>query len=188
MARELYPYKSGPIEPIAKPGDMVGIWVNKTYNFYSVEYIDTIPMSDPVQTDMGALAAGATAAQPTQLTLLEMPDKEFGQFRCMVLDDISVVLSQGRADQRHKLNTRVSTYTRFGGMMDPCGHETEFYVYYNNWAFMTPTNQTDYALTQSRVNFWGFRYVLEEQTQYSWKSSPKALPTAWTRVPAGAHL
>ena len=183
---QLYPYKAGPIEPIVLPGEIVGIWVNKVYQFYQVLYIEGIPRSDPLEIDFGALAAGASSGV-TQLTLLEMPDKEFGQFRVIVEDDISALLYQGRADQRHKLENRVATYTRFTQLHDPCGHQGEFYVHEDNYAFMDVTNQTDYALTQSRVAFYGFRYVLEELTEYSW-TKPRNLPETWTRVPATAHL
>lgn len=182
---QLYPYKAGPIEMVVMPGEIVGVWVNKVYNFFRVEFIEGYPRSEPLEIDFGALAAGGVSAV-TQLALLEMPDTEFGQFRAEVLDDLSVILFQGRADQRHKLFTRVATYTRFNAIKDPCGHEGEFYVHEDNFAFMQAQNQTDYALTQSRVAFWGFRYVLDPLTEYSWKD--KRLPTAWTRVPATAHL
>ena len=182
---QLYPYKAGPIEPIVMPGEIVGVWVNKVFNFFRVDYIEGFPRSEPLEIDLGAVALQGQSAI-TQLGLLEMPDTEFGQFRAEVLDDISGILFQGRADQRHKLFTRVATYTRFGAIKDPDGHEGEFYVHENNWAFMQAQNQTDYALTQSRIAFWGFRYVLDPLTEYSWKT--KTLPPAWTRVPATAHL
>ena len=180
---QLYPYKAGAIEPIVMPGETVGVWVNKVYNFFKVLYIEGIPRSEPLEVDLGAVAAGGQSAV-TQLTLLEMPDVEFGQFRAQVLDDVSSILFQGRADQRHKLFTRVATYTRLNN--DPDGHEGEFYVHEDNWAFMQAQNQTGYALAQTRVAFWGFRYVLEKLEEFSWKK--QTLPAAWTRVPATAHL
>jgi hypothetical protein len=184
---QLYPYKSGAIEPIVLPGEIVGIWVNKQFSFYEVDYIEGTPRSDPLEFDFGALAAGATTAV-TQLLLLEMPDNEFGQFRAAVLEDISVILYQGRADQRHKVRNRVATYTRYTDLFDLDGHTGEFYVFNDNNAFGQATNQTDYAILQARIAFWGFRYVCTELPQYSWTSSPKKLPATWTRVPATAHL
>jgi len=103
-----------------------------------------------------------------------------------VLDDVSVILYQGRADQRHKLQNVVATITRFSPLFDPCAHQTEFFEFEDNWAFLQATNQTSYALTQARVAFWGYRYVLEVLSQYSW--AKQALPEVWTRVPATAHL
>lgn len=182
---QLYPYKAGPIEPIVLPGEIVGIWVRKQYSFFEIDYIEGILRSDPLEFDFGAIAAGAPTAV-TQFALLEMPDNEFGQFRASVIDDISVVLYQGRADQRHKLNIRVATYTKFTDLFDPDGHEGEFYVFHNNNAFGQATNQTDYAVVTARIAFWGFRYVLTPLTQYSWRE--KRMPTVWTRVPATAHL
>jgi len=183
---QLYPYKAGPIEPVVQPGETCGIWVNKVYTFYKVDYIENIPASDPLEQDFGALAAGAQTAGAIQLNLLEMPDVEFGQFRVRVIDDIACVLFQGRADQRHKTNVRVGSYTRFTNLIDPCGHSTEFFVHEDNWAFIQGTNQTDYAITQARVGFYGFRYVLEYLPEFSWKD--KKLPATWSRIPATAHL
>jgi len=182
----LYPYKPGPIEYIALPGEIVGIWVNKVYEFSKVLYIEGLPRSNPLTIDLGAaLGAGAVTAI-TQLTLLEMPDLEFGQFRAEVLDDAEVILYQGRADQRHKLHTTVATYSRFLRHSDPDGHTGEFYIFEDNYAFMQATNNTDYALLHARVAFWGFRYVLQALEQYSWRK--QVLPDNWTRVPATAHL
>ena len=182
---QIYPYKPGPIEYIAMPGETVGVWVNKVYEFFRILYIEGLPRSNPLLINLGAPGAGAQTAV-TQLTLLEMPDLEFGQFRAEVLDDVEVILYQGRADQRHKLHTRVATYSRFLRREDPDGHTGEFYVYEDNYAFMQATNNTDYALTQARVAFHGFRYVLETLTQYNWRA--QKLPDAWTRVPGTAHL
>lgn len=183
---QLYPYKPGPIEPIVMPGEIVGIWVNKVYHFRQVVYIEGIPISDPITVDLGAVAAGATSAV-AQLTILEMPETEFAQYRALVLDDLSFLLFQGRADQRHKVNNAVATYTRFTNLHDPCGHTTEFYVFEDNFAFMSANNQTDYGLTLARAAFYGFRYVCgDELKQFSWKEGK--VPEHWTRVPATAHL
>lgn len=195
---QIYPYKPGPIERIVVDGEYVGIWVNKVYKFYQVEYIEPLPESDPIQINLGAIAAaaGGAAGQTalTQLTLLEMPDREFGQFRMRVIDDFAAWLFQGRADQRHKLANAVAICSRFTDLKDPCGHTTEFYVHENNWAFLQGFNQTDYALTIARVNFYGFRYVLSEEIK-NWPIGSKTplkypdnIPEHWTRVPATAHL
>lgn len=184
---QLYPYKAGPIEMIVMPGEIVGVWVNKVYNFFKVDFIEGIMESEPIEIDLGAVLAGAASAT-TQLALLEMPTSEFGQFRARVLDDISAIVSQGRADQRHKLFTRVATLTRFTSLHDPCGHTTEFFVHEDSFAFLQAQNQTSYNLAQTRVAFHGFRYVLEPLTEYSWTAKPQRLPPSWTRVPATAHL
>jgi len=181
---QLYPYKAGPVEPIVLPGETVGIWVNKQYTFSKVVYIEGVTRSDPIEFDFGAVNAGAGPTAITQLALLEMPDNEFGQFRCIPIDDLSFILYQGRADQRHKLNLRVATYTRFTELTDPDGHTGEFYVYEDNWAFMSATNQTDYDVTTARVAFYGFRYVCDLLPEFTAKNPPRE----WTRVPATAHL
>jgi len=182
---DLYPFRAGLIEPIVLPDQIVGVWVNKVYKFYKVVYIEGTPHSDPLEMDFGALAAAISTAV-TQLALLQMPSKEFGQFRGFVIDDVAANLWQGRADGRYKLGNRIARLTRWTDLRDPCGHTTEFYVHEDDFAFMQVLNPTDYALTQTRVAFYGFRYVLEDTPEYDWKT--KKLPPAWTRVPATAHL
>jgi len=191
---DLYPYKPGEIESIVLPDQTVGVWINKVYKFYKVVFIEPIPRCDAIEFDFGALAAGVTTAI-TQLNLLEMPDREFGQFRGFVIDDIAVNLWQGRSDGRYKLNNRNGRLTRATDLRDPCGHTTEFYVHEDDFAFMQVLNPTDYDLTQTRVAFYGFRYVLEVAVdasgrQYVWSPGKPEnhLPAAWTRVPATAHL
>jgi len=181
---QLYPYKAGAIEPVVLPGETVGVWVNKWFTFYEVVYIEGVPRSDPLEFDFGAIAAGGVTAV-TPLLLTEMPDNEFAQLRAAVIDDFTVILYQGRADQRHKLRNRVATYTPFTALFDPDGHTGEFYVFEEQHAFGQATNQTAYAMTTARMVFWGFRYVLEQLKQYTW---PNKVPATWTRIPATAHL
>lgn len=184
---ELHTYKAGPVEQVVMPGEMVGVWVNKVYEFYRVLYVEGLMRSDPVTIDLGALAAAAQSVM-TQVTLLQMPDQEFAQFRMEVLDDVEVSVYQGRADQRHKLFTRAATLTRFQPLFNPCANISEMYEFEDNYIFLQAINQTGYALTQARVVFWGFRYVLEIAEEYRWNKGNGPLPPVWTRIPATAHL
>jgi len=181
----IHTYRGGPIEQIVMPGETVGIWINKVYQFYKIAFIEPLMRSDPITMDIGALAALGQSAI-TQVGLLQMPHEEFAQVRMEVLDDVSIIVYQGRADQRHKLQNVVSTLTRFSPLFDPDGHQSECYEFEDNFLFLQATNQTAYALTQARVVFWGYRYVCEPLTQYNW--AKQMLPEVWTRVPATAHL
>jgi len=182
---ELMPFKAGPIQPVAMPGETLGIWVNKVYYFYSLLYLEPVLASDPLVIDFGALAAG-TWTGVTQLTLLEMPDVELGQFRAFTLDDFHAYLWQARSDGRQRTKQAQACISLFTQLNDPCGHQTEFFVHEDDFAFVNGLNPTSYPLTQSRMGFYGFRYVLEKLTQFNWDK--KILPTVWTRVPATAHL
>ena len=183
---DLYPFKSGPIEPICLPGQIVGIWQKKNYVFGRVVYIEGIPPSDPIEVNLGAIAAGGTSAI-VQTVALSLSDDEFGQFRCKVKDDICAMLWQARPDGRYKLRNRNARVTRWTNEQDPCGHTTEFYVYEQDDAFHQALNPTAYNLTQARLVFWGFRYVIDhfDTDRYSY---PNNVPAQWTRVPATAHL
>jgi hypothetical protein len=169
------------------PGEIAGVWVNKTYRFLQVEYIEGIMRSDPLMVDVAAGAGLAVAANSgiLQLTILEMQTNGFGQYRAAVIDDFTALLYQGRADQRHTTHQTVARYDRFTALHEPDGHVGEFYVHEDDWAFVQATNPTDYALALCRMAFWGFRYVCEELNKYKW---PDTLPPQWTRIPATAHL
>ena len=183
----LHTYKAGPIEQVVMPGETVGIWVNKVYEFYKVVYVEGILRSDPVTIDLGATTVAAPITALTQATLLQMPSEEFAQLRMEVLDDVQVAVYQGRADQRHKLFTVASVLNRSQPLFDPCAHITEMYEYEDNYIFLQATNLTSYPITQARVAFWGYRYVCDPLgDQYSWRKG--VLPPNWTRIPATAHL
>jgi len=183
---QLHTYKAGPIEQIVMPGETVGLWVNKVYEFYKVQFVEGIMRSDPVALNLGAPAALGGVSAITQLTILQMPDLEFAQLRAEVLDDVSVLLYQGRADQRHKLQNVVATFSRMNREFDPCAHLTEFYEFEDNFAFVQAINNTAYVPAAARIVFWGYRFVLEALPEYSWRHGK--LPDAWTRVPCTAHL
>jgi len=181
---QLYIYKAGPVEPVVLPGETVGLYVNKQWQFAQVEYIEPIPRSDPHVVDFGALAAAATSAL-TQLTLIEMASNEFGQWRMEALDDIEMTLWQGRSDGRLRSKNRMATVSRFTSLRDE-DNSVEFFVFEDQHAWGQALNPTGYALTQGRVAFWGYRYVTTSMSQFSY---PNKLPTGpWTRIPCGAHL
>lgn len=188
---DLYPFKAGPIEPICLPGNIVGLWVSTKFDFRKVVFIEPIPISDPLINNLGALGAGATVGA-TQLLLLEMPIQEFGQFRSYVIDDVVATLWQPSATARKGTNIRTSRISRFTDLRDPCHHQTEFYVWERNWAFMSILNPTAYATLTSLVAFYGMRYVTEaildanNQPLYDWSKGKE--PPTWTRVPCAAHL
>jgi len=184
---QLYPYKAGPVEPIVMPGEVVGIWVNKVYHFATVEYIEPLPESNPIVIDLGALAAGASVG-PTRLGNLDMPGSEFAQYRYRVVNDIEVSLSLGRSDLRYKMHNVNAHVSRFTALNNPDAHLTEFFVYEDQHAFMTALNPTSYNNTESKIAFWGFRYVLDQAIDNQYSYAEKKLPAQWTRVPATAHL
>lgn len=185
---QLYTYKAGGIEPVVLPGEIVGLYVNKQWRFAEVLYREPIPRSNPLVVDFGALAAGASSAM-TQLTLLEMPDSEFGQFRMEAVDDIEMTLWQGRSDGRLRTKNRMAAVSRFTRLHEN-EQTTEFFVFEDSHAFGQALNPTGYANTISRVSFWGYRYVINKLTQYSYQAPniKDNVPAQWTRVVCGAHL
>ena len=172
-------YKAGPMQPVCQAGDTVGLWIGKVWKFAKVTLVEGLPFGSPLVQNLGAIAAGGTV-QPVQLTILDMNNYEFGQFRAKVLDDFAAELYLGRADKRFStksVNSRITVYT---DQVENIYNTTEFFICEDNHAFMAGYNETGYALTQARVAFWGFRYAYEELPNFNIKSPP---PT-YTRIPA----
>lgn len=178
----MHPYKSGPIEPVLLPGEIAGIWIDR-WIFVKLDFFEPLVKSEQLMHDFGALAAGASSGT-ISLTELDVHQYNFAQYRFQVCDDITAELHQGSASARFGNMNRVTRITGYNQIADPCGHMTEFFVYEQNHAHMLVTNETDYALTQSRVVFWGYKYNCSLMPNYSEKSPPPA----YTRIPATAFI
>lgn len=153
-------FKPGPIEPVAHPGDKVLTIDREQYSLYVVGYVEQIPLSHPLVVNIGAIAAGTTAAINNPQNQLDMPYGTFAQYRARVLDDIHVLIYQPQASARFTNKTQVARVNVFSQLEDPCGHQTEVFVFEDQRIFLQATNPTLYALVQARVAFWGYKYVL----------------------------
>lgn len=175
---EIYPrpFKPGPIEPVVEVGENVLTVDRVGYDLYRVAYIEEIPLSFPLVANIGAIAAGATAAIFNPTALLDMQEGQVGQYRAQVVDDIHVVINQPQAVARFSNRNQTARLNAFLRLLDPCDHLSEFYIMGQDRIFLTVTNPTQYALVQARVSFYGFKYVLEGQGPA--KTGEKLVPLA----------
>lgn len=158
--------KPGPIAPIALMGqNLVAVHDNK-YNLYRVQLLEGVLPSNPLIFNGGALAALGAVTQQSLQNVIDMPEGNLFHFRWRVLDDIRVTL-----DQPQRLGSQVLAFvagevSAFSALYDPCAHLTERAIYWDRRPFLGITNPTQYAIAQSRVLFWGFKYIVDLLKQF----------------------
>ena len=160
---QFYEAKPGPIEKIALPDQTICVWVPTLWVAYRVAYVEPLPRSAQLVFNQGAVAAGGGSGD-VQLLNLELSDTPPGlaQLRFYPLDDIRVTLKRGVGDTRFKTLRVVAEADRFTRLIDPCLHTTEFVILSVDEPYLNVTNPTDYNLAQTRVAFFGYRFVLDD--------------------------
>lgn len=162
MSSEWYYAKPGPITPVVLPGQKIAIWAGANWRAFKCDYLEPLPRSNQLIFDMGAVAAGGASALVALTNLeLQTDPPEMAQLRFYPLDDITVDLRRGQSDQRFKTFRMVAQADVFTQQIDPCLHTTEIVVLKEDEPTIRAANRTGYALAQSRVAFFGFRFILK---------------------------
>ncbi len=158
------PYKPGFVEPVVQVGQNILVLDRQAYRLYTVAFIEPIPRSWPMVQNFGALAAGAQTAPISTQNILDMQFGELAQYRLRVLDDVAVTVRLPQAVTRFgtkNVNAEVGAFNAIYGDVQGSGDsDTELYVFEDQRPILVVRNPTGYALAQSRVAFWGIRYVL----------------------------
>lgn len=171
-----YYAKPGPIAPLALVDERIGIWVSTQWECYRVSHYEQIPKSRQFIQDFGALAAAAWTNPVSTITILQQgltPPEAF-QLRFYPLDDIEVLFAIGQADVRFKTSQMTARADITTMQVDPDLASTEVVVLTNGFPFLNIYNPTGYALGQTRVVFFGYRYALDSNSHKSYKSSEEA--------------
>ena len=153
-------HRNGPIQPLAKPGENVGVWLAAAWHWYEVIRLEPWQPSNAGIQNFGAIVAGANV-NATLATTLEFDTNRVAQLRCMVLDDIRVRVFQPGAAGKF---VNVDAHSEIGllsAQIDPDAALTEFYVFEDKQPLFRIENPTGYNLAQSRVMFWGIQYLLK---------------------------
>lgn len=152
-------YRPGPIAPVAKPGENILVFSQKTYNLFKVAFVEPLPLSPALTIDNGQLPTGAQLNAIDTSSILDMSDGQLAQLRFKVLDDINVQLNQPsqlvRFTNKNKTAT-VDLFTHKAGL----DHLSEFFIFQTQRPYLYVSNPTGYTLAKTRVAFWGFKYVL----------------------------
>ncbi len=160
-------YDNGPITPIAKVGENLGLWTGARYDPYRIAWIEGIPESSPYTVDMiTVLAAGPLAAntlsQKTVVTALQMDDKELLHARWEPVDYVEGLIWELASGPRYASKGGQARTSPFTHERDPWLATTTFFVLgLNKDANIGVYNPQMVATPQARFAFWGFRYILK---------------------------
>jgi len=145
-------------EPRVKIGENLGVYVDKTWKYLEIFYIEPMPPSYDLLKDFGSLATTISTSD-TVVDMLEMESDEVGQFRFYPLDDIQIEVKQPKSITRFSnKNTRVRV-DKYTQMFDPGMKTTELFVSEDDYPYFVVRNPTTVTLSESRVIFWGYRMV-----------------------------
>jgi hypothetical protein len=118
-------------------------------------------MSGPMLFNAGAIAAGGQTVPLTTQLVLDMPYGQLSQLRAKVLDDISVQVFQPQAIGRLQTQNAIANFNAFSQLLDPFGANTEFYIFENQRIFLQVANISGRNLVQTRIAFYGIKYILD---------------------------
>jgi len=160
-------------EPIVSIGQNYSVFTSSgTWKHFVCVFAEPLPGSNDLVFDAGTIAADSVSrANAVDILAVEGSAKtetdisEVAQLRFFPIEDISIVLKQPAASGRFKTKTdsiRVDYKTM---ELDPSLKSTEIYVYEDNVPVLDVYNLTNYDLTQSRIQFFGWRIVGSQLTQ-----------------------
>lgn len=146
--------------PAVRIGDNFSIVTAQgTEKFYETVYVEPLPKSIDLIEDFGSVAASASS-NSNKVTILEMEGSaktetdlsEVFQLWMEVIDDITVTVKEPAAQARFKTrNNQIRVDYNSGPI--------EMFVYEDDTVYMDITNTTQYTLSKTRVQFYGWRIV-----------------------------
>ncbi len=161
-------YDNGPISPVARIKDHISVYTAKKWSHYEIAYAEPWPRSSPLRVDMvalsGAVVIAANAILAKRLVpIVQVTDGEMLQLRFLPLDDVEAVIYEQSGTA--KFNSR-NTHARVNmttGLHDPyLATTTTFVLGYQRDLNIEIQNPNPVPINQARLQFWGFRYVLDE--------------------------
>jgi len=161
-------YDNGPISPVARIKDNLGIWSENKWLWYQIAFIEPVPRSSPFMVDMVAASGAVTfAAYGTiakqNIPALLMNDLEMLHLRWEPLDDVEGMLWELSGQSRFSPRGGHARVSLFTGLMDPYLATTTFYIIGKDKEMMLEVrNPNPVALPMARFVFFGYRYILEK--------------------------
>jgi len=141
--------------PVARVGE--NLFLIPLNRYVTIKYIEPIPGKI---IDFGSLDAGESTPT-TELTDMEMPEDEIGQYRIKVLDDITVTVYQKRGVGRFSTKNVLYPITPDSDTLSSHANSTEIFVYGDDAPWVQVTNSGTVPILKSRIWIQGFRYVVE---------------------------
>jgi len=146
-------------QPVVKLFENIGVYTTEgKWKYFQVAFIEPLPPSEDLIKDFGAIAAGGSVSA-TDVTELELYENQIGQYRYFPLDDIMITVTQPRAITRYSIKAKKVRVSMLSEVYDPSLRSTELYVFEDDYPQMAIENNGPIAVTQSRVQFFGYRIV-----------------------------
>jgi len=137
-----------------------------TEKFFDCVYVEGLPPSLDLIEDFGSLTSGSTDSA-NKVTILEMEGSaktetdisEVFQLRMRPLDDIMATIKLPAAQSKWKTRNDEIRMDYNTEILDPTFATTETYIHEDDTIYVDVYNPTQYTLSQTRIQFWGWRIV-----------------------------
>ncbi len=176
-------YAPGPMQPIINIHEVLAILTQGAYRAVEVNYIESLPLSNPLYVNFGAIAAGGQIAK-TIANILRLDDFNLLHLRMEPIDYVDVTVWELSGQTRFYTKNTVATVSPETRRYDPYLASTTFFIYGKDRdASFQINNNTGYNFTSSWVQFWGFRYLC---TEIKSRATGQLLDPM--KAPAGLHF
>jgi len=151
-------YLADDMPPIAGVGENITIWTQNRWDHYQVDWLEQLPRGEALMRNFGTLAANTTGAA-TVATELQLDEGYMVQIRFEPVDDFEVLVWQLASQGRYTIRNIHCNVSRFSAQYDPHWKQTLLFILGKERdARFQLRNVTDYALAQTRMKFWGWRF------------------------------
>ncbi len=153
--------------PVVKIGENYSIITAQgTEKYFECVYVEGLPPSLDLIYDGGSLVSGASD-NANKVTILELEGSaktetdisEVFQLRMRNLDDTMTTVKLPSAQSKWKTRNDEIRLDYNTEVLDPTFATTETYVYEDDTIYVDIYNPTQYTLSQTRLQFWGWRIV-----------------------------
>ncbi len=153
-------YKPGPIEPVVRVGENILTVDREAYSLYAVGFIEPLILSGSLVVNGGAIGASATLPLLSTQNQLDNNYGQLSQLRMRVIDDIDVTVFLPQSVARHGNLNVIASVNAFTALNFPDDEPSEFFIFENQRIFLSIRNPRSVAVAQSRVLFYGLKYIL----------------------------
>ena len=155
-------YDPQQIQPVVETGQNLGVLVQGDWLFFRVDHVEAVPASRQTTQDLGSVSDASSSGE-TEITVVRAQDGNLLHIRMFPLDDVELDVFHGRSTGgRH---TTYSTKARISPATANTDNfhslSTAFIFGKDRPMYINAYNETGYALAQSRVRFFGYRYRLD---------------------------
>jgi hypothetical protein len=186
------PYDNGPIAPICRVKDNLGIWTGQKYEAFQVDYIEPIMRSSPFVIDILALTTltnipANNFIQAMLVPALQMNLNELFHARWYPLDDVEGALYQLSGMARNAMRGGQSRTSLQTMTVDPNLSSTTFWVLGSTSAkdaFIQAVNPNPVLVYSARFAYFGYRYMLTPLPTTSYNGIYPTVPANITYLPA----